>query len=132
MPVATYFQRGGSSSQQSVEFGIFPDDLVYLFFYLRLTVPPVECSAGACVGVSVGGFVGLGHCGVPDQLALPIGAIIQHKTGDAILDCGANTDGNSVFFELFDLASFGNVDFFGFLNGGRCVCFSSIHMIDYG
>ena len=58
------------------------------------------------VNGGVRSFAGLGQRGTPNQFSLPIGAIIQNKTGRAILDCGANTDGDSVFLELFDLANF--------------------------
>lgn len=94
---------------------MIPDDLVYLFIYLRFALPPDECGAGTDVGEGIGGFefedfrlplydfisgcfrggAGFGHRGTPDQFTLTLNAIIQHKPSGTVLDCGANPEGNT-------------------------------------
>ena len=71
----------------------------------------------------VGGLTRFGHAGAPNQLSLPIYKIIQHKSGETRLDCGANPDANAVSFDFFDLPSFGNFGFCGVRNGGGCIYF---------
>ena len=55
-PIAGDFQRSCPSSQHSADFADFPDELVYLFFYLRLTLLAFYKGAGTDDGVSIGGF----------------------------------------------------------------------------
>jgi len=71
----------------------------------------------------VGSLTRFGHAGTPNRPSLPIYGIIQHKSGETILACGANPDANAISFVFFDLAKFGNFGSCGIRIGEKCICF---------
>jgi hypothetical protein len=75
----------------------------------------LDLAFGDLVNGGVRSSAGIGEGGSPDELPLTICAIIQHKPGDTVLDGGANTNGDAVLFEFFDLARCGfAAGWFGF------------------